>query len=70
MRTSAESLGLILVFIQFPLYATVLMIVRTIKWKAIALVVIIAIYATSATLALRAYNASRTLTPQARSIDL
>jgi hypothetical protein len=59
MRTNAENFGLVLVFIQFPLYATVLTIVRTIRWKALALVVIVAIHAEAATLALRPYNSSR-----------
>ncbi|HSE24855.1 MAG TPA: hypothetical protein VLB68_24550 [Pyrinomonadaceae bacterium] len=45
MRTSWENLGTVLLFIQFPLYALILNLVRPLGWKAIALVLIIAIHA-------------------------
>jgi hypothetical protein len=43
MRTRWSSIGLVLLVIQFPLYALILNLVR-LRWKAVALVLIVAIH--------------------------
>jgi hypothetical protein len=53
MRTSWENLGTVLLFIQFPLYALIVNLVRPLRWKAIALVLIIAIHVLTVVLSMR-----------------
>jgi len=53
MRTEWENLGLALSVIQFPVYALILNIVRPLAWKAIALVMIVAIHVVTVVLSMR-----------------
>jgi hypothetical protein len=53
MRTDWENLGTVLLFIQFPFYALILNLVRPLGWKAIALVLIIAIHVVTVVSAMR-----------------
>ena len=56
MRTPWSSIGMILLVIQFPLYALILNLVRPLRWKAVALVLIIAIHVLAVVLGVRAYG--------------
>lgn len=56
MRTSWSSIGTLLLLIQFPLYALILNLVRPLRWKAVALVLIIAIHVLAVMLGMRAYG--------------
>ena len=53
IRTPWNTLGTVLLFIQFPLYALILNLVRPLGWKAIALVLIIAIHVGTVVSAMR-----------------
>ena len=53
MRTDWENLGTVLLFIQFPFYALILNLVRPLWWKAIALVLIMAIHVMTVVLSMR-----------------
>ena len=59
MRTSWESTGLILTFIQIPLYVTLLMILKGTRLGVAAFLVIVGIHALVAEVGLRSYKASR-----------
>ena len=56
MRTRWSSIGLVLLVIQFPLYALILNLVRPLRWKALALVLIVAIHVLAVVLGMRAYG--------------
>jgi len=53
MRTPWSTLGTVLLFIQFPIYALILNLVRPLGWKAFALVLIIAIHVLTVVSAMR-----------------
>jgi hypothetical protein len=59
MRTSWENTGLLLTFVQFPLYTTLLLVVPGKRWKILVLVLLLMVHAMAAVFALRAHNASR-----------
>jgi hypothetical protein len=56
LLTRWTSTGLVLLVIQFPLYALILNLVRPLRWKAVALVLIIAIHVVAVMIGMRAYG--------------
>ena len=59
MRFSWDSLGLLIALLQFPLYAVIITVVKGMRWKVVALVLVVVIHVLTASIALRDYCQSR-----------
>jgi hypothetical protein len=72
-RTSWENFGFVLLLAQFPLYVTIVTIIRGVRWKIPSLILIAALHITAAYFGLRAYCQSRHTcaisTPSNKSLD-
>jgi hypothetical protein len=58
-RTSWENFGFLLLLLQFPLYVTIVTVIKGIRWKIASLVLIIALHVLAAFFGLRDYCQSR-----------
>jgi hypothetical protein len=56
MRTSWQYTELFLLLFEFPVYALILNLVRPLRWKVVALVLIIAFHVGAVVLGMRAYG--------------
>jgi hypothetical protein len=58
-RTSWENFGFFLLLAQFPLYVMIVTLIKGIRWKAVSLVLIIALHISAALFGFRDYCQSR-----------
>ena len=58
-RTSWENFGFFLLLAQFPLYVTIVTIIKGIRWKVASLLLIAVLHVTASYFGLRAYCQSR-----------
>ena len=72
-RTSWENLGFLLLLLQFPLYVTIVTMIKGVRWKVASLLLIVALHVLASTFGLRAYCQSRHTcaisTPSNKSFD-
>ena len=55
MTLSSDTLGFLLIAIQFPLYAVIIVLVKGARWRVIALLLVVASHVLAASLALHDY---------------
>ena len=54
-RTSWENLGFLLLLLQFPLYVTIVMLIKGNRWKIVAVLLIVVLHVLAATFGFRDY---------------
>ena len=59
MTLSSDTLGFLLIAIQFPLYAVIFVLVKGARWRVIALLLVVGSHVLAASLALHDYCRSR-----------
>jgi hypothetical protein len=72
-RTSWETFGFVLLLVQFPLYVTIVTIIKGVRWKVASLILIAILHVTTSYFGLGAYCQSRHTcaisTPSNKSLD-